>query len=113
MSSGYNILTRGTPKSANSSSYLQSFEQNPIHTRNIILIGDPSAEEFVDPTTAVDPPPSSSSDSSIRSMLNTVITVQAAHGQILLDVLTELQALRDNLASARCFSPPPPFDDES
>ncbi|KAK7855551.1 hypothetical protein CFP56_027311 [Quercus suber] len=39
MSSGYNILTRGTPKSANSSSYLQSFEQNPTHTKNIILKG--------------------------------------------------------------------------
>ena len=34
----------------------------------------------VDPTTAVDPPPSSSSDASLRSMLDTVMTVQAAHG---------------------------------
>ena len=41
------------------------------------------------------------------------MTVQAAHGQILLDVLTELQALRANLAGARWSSPPPPFDDES
>ena len=60
--------------------------------------GDPSAEEFVDPIATVDPPPSSSSDSSIRSMLDTVMTVQAAHGHILLDVLTELQALRAALA---------------
>ena len=74
--------------------------------------GDPIAEEFVDPTAAIDPPPSSSSDSSIRSMLDTVMTVQVAHGQLLVDVLTELQALRANLASARRFSPPPPFDDE-
>ena len=29
------------------------------------------------------------------------MTVQVAHGQLLLDVLTELQALRANLASAR------------
>ena len=38
-------------------------------------LGDPTAEEFVDPTTTVDPPPSSTSDSSIRSMLDTVMTV--------------------------------------
>ena len=54
---------------------------------------DPTAEEYVDPTTAVDPPPSSSSNSSLRSMLDIVMIVQAAHGQIMLDVLLELQAL--------------------
>ena len=75
--------------------------------------GDPSAEEYVDPTTTIDPSPSSSSDSSIRSMLDTVMTVQAAHGQILLDVLTELQALLADLVGARQSSPPPPVDDES
>ena len=37
--------------------------------------GDPSAEEFVDPTAAVDPPLSSSSDASLQSMLDTVMTV--------------------------------------
>ena len=42
--------------------------------------GDPTVEEYVDPTTAVDPPPSSSSDSSLRSMLDIVMTVQVAHG---------------------------------
>ena len=75
--------------------------------------GDPSAEEYVDPTTTIDPSPSSSSDSSIQSMLDTVMTVQAMHGQILLDVLTELQALCVVLAGARRSSPPPPFDNES
>ena len=72
---------------------------------------DPSIEEFVDPTTAVNPPPSSSSDASLRSMLDTVMTVQATHEQILMDVLAELQALRVDLASARWSPPPPPFDD--
>ena len=62
---------------------------------------------------SVDPPPSSSSDSSIQSMLDTVMTVQVVHGQIFLDVLTELQALRADLASAPQSSPQPPFDDES
>ena len=41
---------------------------------------DPSTEAYVDPTVAVDPPPSTSDDSSIRSLLDTVMTVQAAHG---------------------------------
>ena len=37
--------------------------------------GDLTAEEYVDPTTAVDPPPSSSSDASLRSMLDTAMTI--------------------------------------
>ena len=41
------------------------------------------------------------------------MTIWAAHGQILVDVLAELQALQADLASARHSSPPPPFDDES
>ena len=75
--------------------------------------GDPTAEEYVDLTAAVDPPPSTSGDSSIRSMLDTIMTVQATHGQLLVDVLTELQALRADLASIRRTPPPPTFDDES
>ena len=57
------------------------------------LSGNKTAKEYMDPTAAVNPPPSSSSDSSIRSLLDIVMTVQVVHGQILLDVLTELQAL--------------------
>ena len=76
--------------------------------------GDPTTEEFVDPTATVEPPTSSSSDSSIQSMLDTVMTIQATHGQLLLDVLTKLQALRADLASTKGSTPqPPPFDDES
>ena len=52
--------------------------------------GDPIAEAYVNPTAAIDPPPSSLSDSSIRSMLDTIITVQATHGQLLVHVLMEL-----------------------
>ena len=76
--------------------------------------GDPTTEEYVDPTAAMDPPPSSSSDSSIRSMLDTVMTIQAMRGQLLLDVLNELHALRADLTSTQDSTPPPPpFDDES
>ena len=45
-------------------------------------------------------------------MLDTIMTVQAAHGQLLVDVLMELQALYADLAGVRWSSPPPPFDDE-
>ena len=41
---------------------------------------EPTTEEFVDPTVAVDPPPFTSGDSSIQSMLDTVMTVQGAYG---------------------------------
>ena len=75
--------------------------------------GDPTVEEYVDPMAVIDPPPSTSGDSSIRSILDTVMTVKAAHGQLLVDVLTELQALHADLASNRRSPPPPPFDDES
>ena len=78
------------------------------------ISGDPTTEEFVDPIAAVEPPASSSSDASIRSMLDIVMIVQAVHGQLLLDVLTELQALRADLVSTRGSTlHPPPFDYES
>ena len=35
---------------------------------------DPTIEDYVDPIATVDPPPSSSSESSIRSMLETIMT---------------------------------------
>ena len=76
-------------------------------------LGDPTIEEFVDLTTAAAPSPSTLDDSSIRRMLDTVMTVQAAHGQLLVDELTEFQALHVDLASFRRSSLPPPFDDES
>ena len=76
---------------------------------------DTTDEEFVDPTTAtaatVVPPPSTSDDSDLRRMLETVMTVQAAHGQILVDMLDELRALRADLEHLQRSPPPPPFDD--
>ena len=38
-------------------------------------LGDPTIEEFADPTIAVDPPPSTLGDSSIWSMLDTIMTI--------------------------------------
>ena len=70
-------------------------------------------------SSGVPPPPSStgttadvdvplmiaSDDSDIRRTLDHVLTVQAAQGQILLDVLDEIRALHAELAQFR----PPPF----
>ena len=52
-----------------------------------------------------------SDDSDIRRMLDHVLTVQAAHGQILVDVLNEIRALHAELAQFQRYSPPPPFAD--
>ena len=57
------------------------------------------------------PPSTASDDLDIQRMLDYVLTVQAAHGQILVDVLDETRALCIELAQFRRFSPPPPFDD--
>ena len=57
------------------------------------------------------PPPTTLDDSNIRRTLDHVLTIQAAHGQILVDVLDEIRDLRAKLAQFRRSSPPPPFDD--
>ena len=74
--------------------------------------GDTMVKESIDPAAAADvPPPSTSDDSDIQCMLETVITVQAAHGKILVDMLDDLRALRVDLEHLRRSPPPPPFDD--
>ena len=55
------------------------------------------------------PPLTTSDDSNIRRTLDHVLTVQTAHGQILVDVLDEIRALRAKLAQFRRSSLPPPF----
>ena len=57
------------------------------------------------------PPPTTSDDSDIRRTLDHVLTVQAAHRQILVDVLDEVRALRAESVQFRRSSPPTPFDD--
>ena len=62
-------------------------------------------------TAAVIPPPTTLDDSNIRRTLDHVLTVQAAQGQILVDVLDEIRGLQADLAWFRRSSLPPPFDD--
>ena len=61
--------------------------------------------------TADVPPPTTLDDSDIRRTLDHVLTVQAAQGQILVDVLNEICGLRADLARFQSSSSPPPFDD--
>ena len=61
----------------------------------------------------MDPPPSTSSDSSLRAMLDNILTIQVAHRQILLDVLNEVAVLRADLVHARGSAPQAPHSDES
>ena len=63
-------------------------------------------------TAATDvPPPTTSDDSDIRRTLDHVLTVQAAQGQVLVDILDEIRGLRADLARFRISLSPPPFDD--
>ena len=76
-------------------------------------IGDTSVKAFVNPaaaTTAV-PPPFTFDNSDIRRMLEIVLTIQAAHCQLLVDMLDEICALRAKLKHFRRSPLPPPFDD--
>ena len=57
------------------------------------------------------PPPTTSDDFDIRCTLDHVLTVQAAQGQVLVDILDEIRGLRVDLARFQSYSSPPPFDD--
>ena len=60
----------------------------------------------------MDPPLFTSSSSSMHTTLETCLTIQATHGQLLLDLLNEVAALQADLAYARGASPPvPPFNE--
>ena len=70
------------------------------------------AAETSGAATATDvPPPTTSDDSDIRRTLEHVLTVQAAQGQVLVDILDEIRGLRADLARFQSSSSPPPFDD--
>ena len=59
--------------------------------------GDTTAVESVDPAATTVSPPSTLDDLDIQRMLETVMTVQVAYGQILVDMLDELHALCTDL----------------
>ena len=70
------------------------------------------AAETFDAVAATDvPPPTTSDDFDIRRTLDHVLTVQAAQGQVLVDILDEIRGLQADLARFWSSSSPPPFDD--
>ena len=76
--------------------------------------GTTSCEASTDPVgggAAAVPSPSTSDDFDICRTLKTVMTVQAAHGQLLVDMLDEFRALRVDLVHLRRLPSPPPFED--
>ena len=78
------------------------------------VTGTTSSEASVDPVdaaVAAVPPLSTSDDFDIRRTLETVMTVQAAHCQLLVDMLDEICALRADLEHFLRSPSPPPFDD--
>ena len=78
------------------------------------FIGTTSGEASANPigvAVADVPPPFTSDDSNIRRMLETVINIQVAYGQILVDMLDELRAWQADLEHLRQSPLPPPFDD--
>ena len=72
---------------------------------------DTSTEASVDPAVVAVPPPFTSNVFDICHTLETVMTIQAAHGQLLVDLLDEIRALRVDLEHFRRSPPPPPFDE--
>uniref|UniRef100_A0A7N2LH04 Uncharacterized protein n=1 Tax=Quercus lobata TaxID=97700 RepID=A0A7N2LH04_QUELO len=82
-------------------------EQSPIDpTGTVADIGDDGVHAHstaADPTV---PPPLS-----IRAMMETIMTTQAAHGQLLDGLIAEVAALRADFSeSSSAFPPPPPSD---
>ena len=80
----------------------------PSRPRGVSSNGVPHPPSSTGTAAAADadvPPPTASDDSDICHTLDRVLTTQAAQGQILVDVLDEIRALRAKLAQFR----PPPF----
>nr|POF18934.1 hypothetical protein CFP56_29753 [Quercus suber] len=75
----------------------------------------PTVEEVhVDPITIIDPTgdddavnPTVTLPLSLRTMIESFMTTQAAHGQLLDELLTEVASLRANFAEQRTAFPPP------
>ena len=94
---------------------LRAAHFRPPHVQSSGAIPPPSSstgDAQVEVSSAFDvPSPTTSDDSDIRRTLDHVLTVQAAHEQILVDLLDEVRALHAELAHFRRSPSPPPFDD--
>ena len=85
-----------------------------------LIFGDMIATEevHVDPTAVVDPSgdddivdPTVTLPLSLCAMMKSFMTTQAAHGQLLDELLTEVAAMRAGFAEYKSVFPPPPPSD--
>ena len=83
----------------------------------VVATRDMFVEEIhIDPTTAMDldttnAKPTVSPPLSLRAMMETFMMTQAAHGQLLDKLLTEVATLRADFSESRsAFQPPTPFN---
>ena len=94
---------------------LRAAHFRPPHVQSSGAVPPPSSstgDAQAEVSSAFDvPSPTTSDDSDIRRTLDHVLTVQAAHEQILVDLLDEVRALHAELAHFRRSPSPPPFDD--
>ena len=74
-----------------------------VHMNPIATMDPSSDDDVVDPTVT--------SPLSLCAMMKSFMTTQAAHGELIDELLTEVAALRVDFAKYRSdFPPPPPFD---
>ena len=78
--------------------------EDPIAT--VAEDGDDKVNVDTAATTHIGPPPPS-----LRAMMETIMTTQAAHGQLLYGFFAEVAALRADLADYRRVVPPSPPSD--
>ena len=91
---------------------VEPFDTAPPPPSSTGTTSDEASTNPIGAATAADvPPPSTSNDFDICHTLETVMTVQAAHGQLLVDMLDKLRALRADLAHLTRSPSPPPFND--
>ena len=69
----------------------------PPPSSAIGITSSKASTDPIDAAAAAIPPPYTSDVFDIRRTLETVMTVQAAHGQLLVDMLDEIHALRADL----------------
>nr|POF11066.1 hypothetical protein CFP56_76580 [Quercus suber] len=124
-----NIKTKGKKVSASSSEPAIAFDQTrqrSAQKKNVgpsigsskrprvqPLLADVHAEESLDdPTAAVadngDDEPTIPPPPSLRAMMETFMTTQAAHGQLLDGLIADVAALRAEFSEYRSAFPPPP-----
>ena len=83
----------------------------PPPSSAIGITSSKASTDPIDAAAAAIPLPYASDVFDIRHTLETVMTVQATHGQLLVDLLDEIRALRADVEYLRCSPSPPPFAD--